>query len=131
MNVHLRGACVAAAIATLALGAASTALAGQDAPMLVFAANDASAQPKIKTPVASMEEHLCRTAWSTPASDSEVLAALQARAQRLGANGLTNVRYDRARTEQKSPCWQKVTVHATAVVFDTSDQMASNGGLQK
>ncbi len=107
----------------------TSALAAQDAvggaaPMLVFAANDSAPRPKIRTAVAALEDHVCRAAWETPAAEDTALKVVEARAQRLGANGLVEVRYERGHADQKSPCWEKLTVRATAVVFDDTPALA-------
>jgi hypothetical protein len=115
-----------AAVTALTVGAAAWAAPRDAEPMLVFAANDTTPQPSIKAAVASINERICRTAWSTPVSDDEALSAIEAQARGLGANGLVAVRYEHGHADLKAACWQELRVHATAVVFNTNDAMAQN-----
>lgn len=78
-----------------------------------------SLAPKIKSVAGPVEGHSCQNKlWDPPASNDAALSQLRLRALSLGANGLVDVRYDRAGTDLGSNCWQSVTASGTAVVFE-------------
>jgi hypothetical protein len=110
-------------VATSPLAArASAAEDGSQAAMAVYAAGAMAAPPPMKAVLGDVSDHLCRRPWEAAATDAEALRILKAQAWSMGADGLVNVTFDRTRTDLKATCWQSVTAHATAVVFQASNQ---------
>jgi hypothetical protein len=119
---------IARAALTLTTLVASSPLMSQGAAaqgetqVAVFRADASGSPPQVKTVLGAVSDHLCRRPWDAAATDAEALAPLEAKARALGANALVDVRFDRHRTDLKSPCWQRVSVTGSAVVLQTGDR---------
>jgi hypothetical protein len=58
--------------------------------------------------------------WDKPASRTLALEQVRHKAWKLGANGITNISYEKAEgTNYSKNCWESVTVSAEAIRVDT------------